>query len=75
MRHSALGFRLSAFGPVGVVADPAGVRQVTMGDLKEVTLSGPRDAIAKHPIRNCPVRVQFLGRPRAQSREPFVALR
>jgi hypothetical protein len=33
MRHSALGFRLSAFGLVGVVADPTGVRQATMGDL------------------------------------------
>jgi hypothetical protein len=35
MRHSALGFRLSAFGLVGVVADPIGVRQATMGDLKK----------------------------------------
>jgi hypothetical protein len=32
MRHSALGFRLSAFG---VVADPTGVRQATMSDLKK----------------------------------------
>jgi hypothetical protein len=34
MRHSALGFRPSAFGLVGVVADSKGVRQATMGDLK-----------------------------------------
>jgi hypothetical protein len=35
MRQSALGFRLSAFDLVGVVADPTGVRQATMGDLKK----------------------------------------
>jgi hypothetical protein len=35
MRHSALGFRLSAFGLLGVVAEPKGVRQAITGDLKK----------------------------------------